>query len=220
MEIINVETLRTWLEQKQPATILDVRTTTDRAEWWIPGSVHVDAYAALRAHDPRALSTVDVSDDMPVVAVCVGGVTSLIAAKQLELRGIDAYSLEGGMKAWSLAWNTATIPYAENDVRIIQVRRTGKGCLSYVQVWTSIYTAAYNPEIQQHWPSFVVVPQISSTQNWVDTNVHKGSYVQAKQPTSVLSMTMQLLDALQHQYTGIDANRRYITGISSGAFGV
>ena len=34
------------------------------------------------------------------------------------------------MKAWSLAWNTAEVPV--NDARIIQVRRTGKGCLSYL----------------------------------------------------------------------------------------
>jgi predicted peptidase len=91
---------------------------------------------------------------------------------------------------------------------------------AYVQVWTSAYTALDNPDIQQHWPSFVVVPQITTAQQWVDANVHKGSYVQTKQPTTVLSMTMQLLDTLQREYPEIDANRRYITGISSGAFGV
>ena len=132
MEIITVETLRTWLEQQQPLTVLDVRTAADRAEWWIPGSIHVDAYAALRAHDPNALSTVELPADVPLVTVCVAGVTSLIAVEQLSWRGIDAYSLEGGMKAWSLAWNSATIPYAENGAKIIQVRRTGKGCLSYI----------------------------------------------------------------------------------------
>jgi glyoxylase-like metal-dependent hydrolase (beta-lactamase superfamily II) len=36
------------------------------------------------------------------------------------------------MKAWSLAWNTAEVPLA--NARIIQVRRTGKGCLSYLVV--------------------------------------------------------------------------------------
>ncbi len=36
------------------------------------------------------------------------------------------------MKAWSLAWNTAEIPFEDRWVRIIQVRRTGKGCLSYL----------------------------------------------------------------------------------------
>jgi len=41
-------------------------------------------------------------------------------------------SLESGMKAWSLAWNTAEVPGHASDVLIIQVRRTGKGCLSYL----------------------------------------------------------------------------------------
>jgi glyoxylase-like metal-dependent hydrolase (beta-lactamase superfamily II) len=36
------------------------------------------------------------------------------------------------MKAWSLAWNTADVPLADTSVRIIQIRRTGKGCLSYL----------------------------------------------------------------------------------------
>jgi glyoxylase-like metal-dependent hydrolase (beta-lactamase superfamily II)/rhodanese-related sulfurtransferase len=132
MQTIDVETLRTWLEQKQPITILDVRTATDRAEWWISGSIHVDAYAALRAHDPKALSMLEIPDYIPLVTVCIAGVTSLIAAEQLSWRGIDAYSLQGGMKAWSTAWNTAKIPYTKNDIHIIQVRRTGKGCLSYM----------------------------------------------------------------------------------------
>src|SRR5450432_2280807 len=100
MQIIDVETLRIWLERKQPVTILDVRTAKDRAEWWIPGSVHRDAYAALRAHNPEALSTFEAPEDMPVVAVCIAGVTSLIAAEQLAQRGIDVYSLAGGMRAW------------------------------------------------------------------------------------------------------------------------
>ena len=36
------------------------------------------------------------------------------------------------MKAWSLAWNFAEIELDDNTIRIIQVRRTGKGCLSYI----------------------------------------------------------------------------------------
>ncbi len=132
METISVETLRTWLEEGHPVTILDVRPTAEWAEWAIPGSIHVDAYDALQAHDPAALAALDVPSDVPVVTVCAAGKTSQIAASQLQARGLQALSLDGGMKAWSLAWNTAEVPVSASGVRVIQVRRTGKGCLSYL----------------------------------------------------------------------------------------
>jgi len=132
MNTISVETLRTWLEEGRPVTILDVRPTDERAEWAIPGSFHSDAYRALNDHDPTALATVDVPDEQLVVTVCAAGRTSQLAAERLAARGVQALSLEGGMRAWSLAWNTAEVAVAESGIRVIQVRRTGKGCLSYL----------------------------------------------------------------------------------------
>jgi glyoxylase-like metal-dependent hydrolase (beta-lactamase superfamily II) len=131
METISVETLRTWMEEGHPVTILDVRPTAERVEWAIPGSVHVDAYRALNEYDPHALDAVEVAADIPVVTVCGAGKTSQLAAEQLAARGVPALSLEGGMKAWSLAWNTAEVPLPGSEACVIQVRRTGKGCLSY-----------------------------------------------------------------------------------------
>lgn len=132
MKTITVETLREWLAEGRPVTILDVRPAAERAEWFIPGSLHVDAYAALKAHDPAALTQIELPESDPVVTVCAAGKTSQIAAGQLSARGIPAYSLEGGMKAWSLAWNTAELAVPQSNMRIIQFRRTGKGCLSYM----------------------------------------------------------------------------------------
>jgi glyoxylase-like metal-dependent hydrolase (beta-lactamase superfamily II) len=120
------------LEEGRPITILDVRPTAEWAEWAIPGCIHVDAYDALKAHDPAALANVDVPSDGPVVTVCAVGKTSQIAAEQLAARGLQALSLDGGMKAWSLAWNIAEVPGAGDTVQVFQVRRTGKGCLSYL----------------------------------------------------------------------------------------
>jgi len=132
MPTISVETLRAWLEEERPVSLLDVRPQAERSEWAIPGSVHIDAYEALKAHDPQALSSFVAPQDRPIVTICGAGKTSQIAAEQLATRGLQAYSLEGGMQAWSLAWNTAEIPLPASDVRVIQVRRTGKGCLSYL----------------------------------------------------------------------------------------
>ena len=113
-------------------TVLDIRTDDDRAQWTIPGSVHVNAYEALRTGQAGALADLTLPVDRPVVTVCNAGRVSRTAADVLTARGFDARSLAGGMKAWSLAWNAAEVPLSDASVRVIQVRRTGKGCLSYV----------------------------------------------------------------------------------------
>lgn len=122
---IDVDTLRARLERGEPTFIVDVRPVEERAEWAIPGSVHFDAYQALRAGDPHALLALTPPSNTPVVTVCAAGRTSQIAADQLRQRGIDARSLAGGMKAWSLAWNTAEV--TAELATLVQVRRTGKG---------------------------------------------------------------------------------------------
>lgn len=125
-----VEHLQELLERGARITVLDIRPTAEREEWHIPQSLHHDAYAALRAGDPSALREFAAPDQTMVVTVCAAGRTSVIAAALLRERGYDAYSLAGGMKAWSLAWNAAELTSA--NATLVQVRRTGKGCLSYV----------------------------------------------------------------------------------------
>src|SRR5213594_4179664 len=129
---ISSEELRQLLDRGAAVTVLDVRPAAERAEWSIPGSVHADAYEALRRRDPSALANFRPTNGGPVVTVCAAGKTSMLAAERLRARGLNAVSLEGGMRAWSLAWNTAEVPCPESTARIVQLRRTGKGCLSYL----------------------------------------------------------------------------------------
>jgi glyoxylase-like metal-dependent hydrolase (beta-lactamase superfamily II) len=54
------------------------------------------------------------------------------------------------MRAWSLAWNTAEIHLSHQNTDIIQVRRVGKGCLSYLigsNGEAAVIDAALDPEI-------------------------------------------------------------------------
>jgi len=129
---ISSEALRELLEQGAAVTVVDVRPAAERAEWAIPGSVHADVYEALRRSDPTALADFHPTNGDRVVTVCAAGKTSMLAAERLRARGLNAVSLEGGMRAWSLAWNTAEVPCPASVTRIVQLRRTGKGCLSYL----------------------------------------------------------------------------------------
>jgi glyoxylase-like metal-dependent hydrolase (beta-lactamase superfamily II)/rhodanese-related sulfurtransferase len=168
---IETDTLREWLDAKEPVTVLDIRTDDDRAQWAIPGSVHVNAYEALRTGQAGALADLTLPVDRPVVTVCNAGRVSRTAADVLTARGFDARSLAGGMKAWSLAWNTADVPLPDSSVRLIQVRRTGKGCLSYV-VGSAGEAAVIDPSVSPD-----VYVDIARARGWsirhvLDTHVH------------------------------------------------
>lgn len=130
VKTIDTNTLRNWLEIGHPVSILDIRPLAERTEWQIPNSIHFNAYDKLKQNDFDAFNGLHLDKSVPVVTYCAGGKLSLEAAKLLTAQGYNAYSLEGGMKGWSLAWNTATINFP--NFEIIQFRRTAKGCLSYL----------------------------------------------------------------------------------------
>jgi glyoxylase-like metal-dependent hydrolase (beta-lactamase superfamily II)/rhodanese-related sulfurtransferase len=127
---VNTDELRIMLENQERVIVLDVRPQEQRDEWLIPGSIYIDAYKRLNANDPSVLNEVKIPENTKVVTVCAAGRTSEIAANELRKKGIEAYSLKDGMKGWSLAWNTAYRQF--DNFEIIQLRRTGKGCLSYI----------------------------------------------------------------------------------------
>jgi glyoxylase-like metal-dependent hydrolase (beta-lactamase superfamily II)/rhodanese-related sulfurtransferase len=127
---VSTDTLRAWLETGKKVSVLDIRPIHERTEWFIPGSIYFNAYDKLKTHKPDALHGLHLDKTIPVITICAGGKTSLIAAEQLREKGFEAYSLQGGMKGWSLSWNTAKLSFP--DFEIIQFRRTGKGCLSYI----------------------------------------------------------------------------------------
>ena len=177
---IEAETLRGWLDAQQPVTVLDIRTDEDRVQWAIPGSLHLNAYEALRAGQPGVLADAPFPLDRPVVTVCNAGRVSQTAADMLADRGFDARSLAGGMKAWSLAWNAADVPLSDASVRVIQVRRTGKGCLSYI-VGSSGEAAVIDPSVSPD-----VYLELARRHGWsiryvLETHVHADHLSRARE---------------------------------------
>jgi len=127
-DCISVGELQELLAAGKPVTVLDVRSPPD-VDWEIPGAIHVDAYADLQSSRLGPVAKLDLPAG-PVVTVCEVGRTAAIATDLLRANGVDALTLDGGMHAWSLAWNTAQATIS--GCEIVQVRRTGKGCLSYI----------------------------------------------------------------------------------------
>ena len=98
----------------------------------------------------------------------------------LAKRGFDARSLAGGMKAWSLAWNAAEVPLTDASVRVIQVRRTGKGCLSYI-VASAGEAAVIDPSVSPD-----VYIELASRHGWsiryvLETHVHADHLSRARE---------------------------------------
>ncbi|CAD5264812.1 MULTISPECIES: MBL fold metallo-hydrolase [unclassified Imperialibacter] len=168
---ISAKDLQKILSSHEPVFVLDVRPQSQRDEWHIPGSTHRDAYSQLNGGDYTVLDDVVVPPHTPVVTLCAAGKTSLIAADVLRKKGIRAYSLEGGMKAWNFAWNTAEINLSKTDLQIIQVRRAAKGCLSYVigsGGEAAVVDASLDPEVYLN---------LAKANDWqiryvMDTHVH------------------------------------------------
>jgi glyoxylase-like metal-dependent hydrolase (beta-lactamase superfamily II)/rhodanese-related sulfurtransferase len=171
---LSPEDLRNALEARERLTIVDVRPAVERAEWAIPGSLHVDAYASLRAGDRSVLADFAraIPADVPVVTVCAKGRTSLLAAEALNDLGFTVSSLTGGMAGWTGAWNTADVPLpARARVRVVQVRRIGKGCLSYI-VGSDAQAAVIDPAVDP-----AVFVELARERGWtitavLDTHVH------------------------------------------------
>lgn len=170
---VGVPELRAALEAGRPMQVLDVRPAEERAEWWIPQSQHLDVYDDLQRNQTgrlregvRGWSRAD-----PVVVVCAAGRTSLLAADALRQLGFQAYSLSGGMTAWSGAWNRAEVPPPVGEVDVIQVRRTGKGCLSYI-VGSRGEAAVIDPALDAE-----VFLNVAAERGWsitavLDTHIH------------------------------------------------
>ncbi len=202
---IDVSTVASWLKEKRPVNILDVRPKSEREEWAIPGSIHADIYHKLKANDPNALDDLKLDMNIPVVTVCAAGKTSLKAAEMLKQKGFDVYSLDGGMKAWNFAWNIAETTL--HDVKIIQVRRSAKGCLSYLigsEDEAIVIDASLNPQ---------VYIDLANANGWsikyvTDTHIH----------ADYLSRTRELAKASQAKHILIDkANVEYsFTPIQNG----
>jgi glyoxylase-like metal-dependent hydrolase (beta-lactamase superfamily II)/rhodanese-related sulfurtransferase len=211
---ISADRLRELLNNGEPVFVLDVRPKDERQEWQIPGSHYVDAYKRLNEGDNSVLDQVNIPGGSKVVTVCAAGRTSMIAAKALKEKGIEAWSLEGGMKNWSLAWNTA---YQQFDgFGVWQVRRTGKGCLSYIiesNKEAIIIDASLPIEVYIH----LADKHQLSVKYVIETHIHADHLSRSKELAGYFKAPLYLpaQNKIQFSFNPIDGNTVFKIGILS-----
>jgi glyoxylase-like metal-dependent hydrolase (beta-lactamase superfamily II)/rhodanese-related sulfurtransferase len=208
---ITSEALSQMLSSGEAVNIVDIRPLNERSEWFIPGSIHMDVYDKLKRNDPTAFEDFHADTSIPIVTVCAGGRTSVVAADILQRKGYNAYSLQDGMKGWSLAWNTAY--QAFDDFEIWQIRRTGKGCLSYIIasrneaiiIDASLPVKVYTELVSQHHLSVKYV---------IETHIHADHLSRSKELAQYYNIPLYLPvpNKAQFAYSPIDAGARFTIG--------
>jgi len=138
-----------------------------------------------------------------------------LAAKQLQDKGYQAQSLVGGMKAWSLAWNSAEIRLTDSTFRVVQIRRTGKGCLSYLiasEGKAAIIDASLSPQIYK---------KLAQANGWqishvLDTHIHADHLSRGRKLAELCGATYHLpeQDLAHFPYVPVQDNDSLDIGLS------
>jgi glyoxylase-like metal-dependent hydrolase (beta-lactamase superfamily II)/alkylhydroperoxidase family enzyme len=179
-EMTNDE-LKQRLEAGESITIVDIREADEFADWHIHDSINIPLYNAIKSGDMSAIERgfESISPDKPVVTVCRAGNTSKIVADRLASLGYNAFSLTGGIRGWNTVWSEAPIPTGDTW-RLIQIRRNGKGCLSYM-FWSDGEAAVVDPSVDAAVYSMLASREGVRITHVFETHVHADHISRARQ---------------------------------------
>jgi glyoxylase-like metal-dependent hydrolase (beta-lactamase superfamily II) len=135
LKVITAEQLAEKVLNKEKLFILDVRNETDFNDWKVEGEnftyLNVPYFELIDGIEPIADQ---VPQNQDVVIICAKGGSSVFVGEQLVEAGFNnIYTLEDGMKAWSKHLEKVKI-YEDDQIKVFQFIRLGKGCLSYMVV--------------------------------------------------------------------------------------
>ena len=174
MKEITSDELKTKVEAGDRLVVVDIREAEAFANWHIPGARNLPVIRAIWANDPEPLRSraSELPADQPIVLVCNEGVSSRKAAAVLEPLGFDVASLAGGMRGWSHVHSEARVVLtAHPDACFIQIRRNGKGCLSYL-LGSGQVAAVVDPALDESIYTDIAKRQGLEITHVLETHVH------------------------------------------------
>ncbi|MDQ4072962.1 MAG: rhodanese-like domain-containing protein [Thermoproteota archaeon] len=115
---------------KEQLFLLDVREPNEYKQWNIEGSINIPLS---KLSEQESIGSIP--RDKRIITICPRGNRSTIGKYLLERYGYHVESLGGGLRAWSSSFEYASSEYiiqGSSKVKLIQFRRIGKGCMSYL----------------------------------------------------------------------------------------
>jgi len=122
---ITPEAFHLQLQSGNIPLLLDVRNNQAFSDWNI--------FTSRNLPITQLLETEDFTEDFhsqEIVVICTRGQDSLMGAQYLQNLGINARSLQGGLLEWNNVFDITKL-VNESDLKLLQIRRIAKGCLSY-----------------------------------------------------------------------------------------
>lgn len=152
--------------------ILDVRNPVDFERWHIEGRSNLEVlnlpYYDFIEDEDAAIAQLPV--DKEILVVCAKEGSSQYVAELLRERGIQAFTMEGGILSWGNLYDTRTI-FQGTWGQIIQIARPARGDLSFVIV-SDKQAAVIDPLRHTHYYSQAIADAGAQLTHIFDTHVH------------------------------------------------
>ncbi len=129
---ITSDELKRKIDNGEDIFILDVRNPHEHDAW----SVSYDRYQDTPVIPVDTITSnaalKQIPKDKEIITFCTHGQRSLNAAKILSDLGYKVKTIEGGLDGWSNLYDIALVETNSDILKIWQIRRISKGCMSYV----------------------------------------------------------------------------------------
>jgi len=124
------------LDRGDRVQVLDIRAPEKVARGRVAFGAALDfkALAGSRLYQLPTLDPLDLAPGSPVAVICGHGNSSKQMTTFLSDKGIEAYSVVGGMAAWETVYVARSLTPTPSFERVVQLDRVGKGALSYLLV--------------------------------------------------------------------------------------
>ena len=133
---ISPDELAQRLDRGDRMQVLDIRAPEKVARGRVAFGNALDfkALPGSRLYQLPTLDPLGLDTGAPVAVICGHGNSSKQMTTFLRDKGVEAYSVVGGMAAWEMVYVARSLTPTPSFERVVQLDRVGKGALSYVLV--------------------------------------------------------------------------------------